>query len=157
MKQDCLPVGERDLDLLELQFNRVKVYDKSEFRAGVIICALLHEQDYIVTSSKSSITTMDKNRTDSRLGPIYSKWRKMIVLKLNEDHYTAIPLFTHNGKGLEHKTAKDEYVSIRDHRAKDVTPQLSSHKPLRTASISNRVELFSPLSTAHITYALPRK
>ncbi|KAL9002652.1 MAG: hypothetical protein Q9188_004432 [Gyalolechia gomerana] len=157
MKQSCLPVEDRDPDLLEQQANGSKVYHKSEYRPGMIIRGLLHEQDYIATSSKSSITIIDKNRTDSRLGPIYTKWRKMIVLKLFEDHYTAIPLFTHNGKGLVNKNAPEEFVSIRDHRTKEETPRLSTHKPLKTATMNNGIELYSNKSTAHITYALPRK
>ncbi|KAL8940759.1 MAG: hypothetical protein Q9216_002639 [Gyalolechia sp. 2 TL-2023] len=157
MKQSCLPAADRDPDLLELQSNGAKVYAKSEYRPGMIIRGLLHEQDYVATSSKSSLTMIDKHRTDSRLGPIYTKWRKMIVLKLFEDHYTAIPLFTHNGKGLVNKSAPEEFVSIKDHRSTDDTPRLSVHKPLRTANINNGIELFSVKSTAHITYALPRK
>ncbi|KAL8720442.1 MAG: hypothetical protein Q9225_002700 [Loekoesia sp. 1 TL-2023] len=159
IKQSCLPVGDRNPDLLEIeqQANRSKIYHKDEFRPGMIIRGVLHEQDYIATSSKSNITILDKNRSDTRYGPICTKWRKMIVLKLFEDHYTAIPLFTHNGKGLENKRAPDEFVSIRDHRAKEDAPRLSRHKPLRTATIKDGIELFSVKSTAHITYALPRK
>lgn len=123
----------------------------------MIIRAILHEQDYIATSKGSNITITDRNRTNSRYGPICTKWRKMIVLSKFEDHYLAIPLFTHNGNGLANKARPEEFVSIVDHRFKGDAPRQSRHDPLETEIISDGIELFDIKSTAHVTYALSRK
>ena len=112
LKQSCLPLEERDADLLEIERNKGRVYKKRAYRPGMIVRGLLHEQDYIATSKGSNITISDRNRTDSRYGPICIKWRKMIILGIFQDHYTAIPLFTHNGNGLANKQCPDEFVSI---------------------------------------------
>lgn len=156
-KQSCLPVEERDPTLIELERNKGNKYPKHAFKPGMIIRGILHEQDYIAATTGSNLTIQDKNRTDSRYGPICTKVRKMIVLALFQDHYTAIPLFTHNGNGLDRKEKPEEFVSVKDHRARDPGPALSKHKPLRTEALGKSVDLFDPKSTAHITYALPRK
>ncbi|KAL8967754.1 MAG: hypothetical protein Q9183_002774, partial [Haloplaca sp. 2 TL-2023] len=156
-KQSCLPLEERDADLVEVEANKGRVYKKYEYRPGMIIRGLLHEQDYIATSKGSNITISDRNRTDSRYGPICTKWRKMIILGIFQDHYTAIPLFTHNGNGLANKQCPDEFVSIRDHRAKEKSPRQSKHPPLLTETMNSGIDLFDIKSAAHVTYTLSRK
>ena len=81
----------------------------------------------------------------------------MIVVACYAKHYYAIPLFTHNGRGLANKKA-DEYISVRDHR--DRTPgfqELSEHGYLTTAHLNDGIRLFDRKSTAHITYPVSRK
>ena len=155
-KQAMLPPEDRDPALVEIEANKGKRYKKSEFRPGMIIRGVVHEQDYIATSTGSNLTITDRNRTDSRYGPICTKYRKMIVLALFEDHYLAIPLFTHNGKGLANKTRPDEFVSIKDHRFQGQVPPQSCHPPLETEVVNNGIDLFDVKSTAHITYGLSR-
>ncbi|KAL8870168.1 MAG: hypothetical protein Q9174_003723 [Haloplaca sp. 1 TL-2023] len=156
-KQSCLPLEERDADLVEIELNKGRVYKKREYRPGMIVRGLLHEQDYVATSKGSNITISERNRTDSRFGPICTKWRKMIVLGIFQDHYTAIPLFTHNGNGLANKQCPDEFVSIQDHRVKGKSAQQSKHKPLTTETINSGIDLFDVKSAAHVTYTLSRK
>ncbi|KAL8686492.1 MAG: hypothetical protein Q9218_007068 [Villophora microphyllina] len=158
-KQSALPVNERDPELLEQEKNRGKIFPKSFFRPGMIIRGVVHEQDYVAASAGSNITVTEKNPnfTNSRYGPICTKQRKMIIIGLSQDHYTAIPLFTHNGKGLANKVRPEEFVSIKDHRSKDKTPPLSMHKALLTEAINNGIDTYDVKSTAHVTYALPRK
>lgn len=156
-KQSCLPPNDRDPLLSEIEANKGKPYHKSQFRPGMIIRGILHEQDYQATSTGSNITITDRYRSDTKFGPICTKYRKMIVLTLFEDHYLAIPLFTHNGNGLAYKTKPDEFVSILDHRAKGDSTQQSCHKPLVTESINNGIDLFDVKSTAHVTYAISRR
>ncbi|KAL8964142.1 MAG: hypothetical protein Q9183_004665 [Haloplaca sp. 2 TL-2023] len=157
LKQPCPPIEERDPDLVEIERNKGRVYKKYEYRPGMIVRGVLHEQDYIATSKGSNITISDRNRTDSRYGPICTKWRKMIVLGIFQDHYTAIPLFTHNGNGLANKQCPDEFVTIKDHRVKGNSPRQSKHEPLVTEVINSGVDLFDVKSAAHVTYTLSRK
>ncbi|KAL8766087.1 MAG: hypothetical protein Q9209_007053 [Squamulea sp. 1 TL-2023] len=135
-----------------------KLLLKEQYYPGMIIRALVHEQDFEASSSKSNITvSQDKYRTASDYGTIYTKCRKMIVLAKYEDHYTAIPVFTHNGNGLQHKVKPDEYVSIKDNRTNDECPAQSKHGHLETENMCNGTEIFHVKSTAHITYALARR
>ncbi|KAL8666849.1 MAG: hypothetical protein Q9202_001089 [Teloschistes flavicans] len=156
-KQSCLPVNERDPELLQIELNAGRIYRKEEFRPGMIIRGILHEQDYIAASSGSNITITDRNRTESRYGPICTKWRKMIVLCIYQDHYSAIPLFTHNGNGLMYKKKPEEFISIKDHRARADVPPQNRNGYLVTEKINHGIDLFDVKSTAHVTYALARK
>ena len=80
----------------------------------------------------------------------------MIVVACYTQHYTAIPLFTHNGRGLVGKNP-DEYVSVRDYRSKDHFNELSHHGTLLTKFLNEQIYLFDPKSTAHFTYPLSRR
>ncbi|KAL8681811.1 MAG: hypothetical protein Q9186_002126 [Xanthomendoza sp. 1 TL-2023] len=157
LKESCLPIEEQNRDLLEIEELKTHSLSKADFKPGLIIRALLHEQDYEASSSRSNITIADKYRSNTNYGPIYTKCRKMIVLALFEDHYTAIPIFTHNGNGLARKKKPEEYVSIVDHRAKYESPPLNFNGQLVTDQMYNGTQLFDAKSTAHVTYALSRK
>ena len=76
------------------------------------------EQDFRASSGQSNITVADEYTTESRYGLINSKVRHMIVIECYEDHYIAVPLFTHNGRGLTRKRQPDEYI-------RSVSPLLS--------------------------------
>ncbi|KAL8637577.1 MAG: hypothetical protein Q9228_005165 [Teloschistes exilis] len=156
-KQSCLPVEERSQDLVEQEAYQGSVFRKEFFRPGMIIRGILHEQDHIATSTGSNITISERNRTHSRYGRICTKFRKMIIISLHYDHYTAIPLFAHNGNGLAFKPNPEEFVSIRDHRAREKSPPQSHHQPLETETINKGIELIDAKSTAHFTYSLPRR
>ncbi|KAL8757181.1 MAG: hypothetical protein Q9199_002405 [Rusavskia elegans] len=156
-KQEFLPPAQQNPALLEAEKNKGTKLPKHFFRPGTLFRAVLHDQDFTATSSGSQITVPDKHRTPSIHGPIYTKVRHMIVLALYEDHYIAIPLFTHNGTGLDKKVKKDEFVSIRDYRDKNPIPALSKHRPLKIELVNPGIALFDPKSTAHITYPLARK
>lgn len=140
-----------------MELNSGRIYPKDEFRPGMIIRGILHEQDYIAASSGSNITITYRNRTESRFGPICTKWRKMIVLCMFQDHYTAVPIFTHNGNDLMYKKKPEEYISIKDHRTKDEVPPQNRHGYLVTENINADIELSDVNIKAHITYSLPRK
>ncbi|KAL8848039.1 MAG: hypothetical protein Q9221_006944 [Calogaya cf. arnoldii] len=156
-KQEFLPPSQQDPKLLEAEKHKGIKLLKNFFRPGIVFRAVLHDQDYTATSSGSQITVADKNRTPSIYGPIFTKVRHLIVLALYEDHYMAIPLFTHNKTGLAGKVKKDEFVSIRDKRDRNPIPALSKHKPLKIDRVNPGIAGFDPLSTAHITYPLARK
>lgn len=81
------------------------------------------------------------------------KFRPYIVCQALVDAFSAMPLFTYGNTGLAHKsgTAKDEHVSIFDHRRDDAEqePQ-NSKKPLRTQYMGALTEMLNPRSIAHI-------
>ena len=91
-----------------------QVLPKKVFRRGLIIRGPLHEQDYQGASSQSNYTVAvaNTNRTESRFGPIHTKVRKMIVVECYQDHYIAVPLFTHGGRGLTNKRAPEEFIRL---------------------------------------------
>ena len=91
-----------------------QVLPKQVFRRGLIIRGPLHEQDYQGASSQSNYTVAvtNNNRTESRFGPIHTKVRKMIVVECYQDHYIAVPLFTHGGRGLTNKRAPEEFIRL---------------------------------------------
>ncbi|KAL8870166.1 MAG: hypothetical protein Q9174_003721 [Haloplaca sp. 1 TL-2023] len=162
LKQSCLPPGERDPVVERYEKSKGHVYDKDLYRPGMIIRVWLHEQDYAATSTGANLTVLaprndTKTRTNTDAGPVLSTQRKMIVLSMFEDHYLAVPLFTHNGNGLNFKTKPSEFVSVFDHRVKPKPSPLGPWRPLVTESLQEDVDRFSPVTTAHITYALPRR
>lgn len=138
--------------------NFKKVYPKNFYQIGMIIQAALHEDDFRATNSTMTEDTVaDKNITESVHGRIHTKYRKMIVIACYERNYIAIPLFTHNGRGLDNKNP-DEYISVRDHRDRAAEfRELSKHGHLLTEYIHSGIRYLDPKSTAHITYPLSRK
>ena len=150
-KQGFLPIEESDSAQVRTQTNKSTRIGKEAFRLGMIIRAAVHEQELPNT------TNADKSITDSKFGPIYTKYRKMIVIALHQDHYLALPMFTHNGKGLVNKARPDEFISVQDHRLKGEFTALSSYRPLVTEYLNAGIDFFHPKSTIHITYPLPRK
>ena len=156
-KQSCLPVDERDPVLLEIERSKGFKLSKESFKPGTIIRTILHEPDFHGTTSASYVTQAAKFTTDSIHGPIFSKTRKMIVLATFQDNYIALPLYTHNGRGLEGKVKPEEFVSVRDHRIPGSFTPLSMHEPLVTDQLNAGIELFHVKSALHITYPVSRK
>ena len=156
-KQSCLPVDQRDPVLVEAERNKGINLPKESFKPGTIIRMILHEPDFQGTAGASNVTHPDKFRTDSVHGPIYTKTRKMIVLATFRENYIAVPLYTHNGRGLEGKANPNEFVSVRDHRAQGPFTPLSVHQPLVTEHLNTGIELFHAKTAVHITYPVSRK
>ena len=136
---------------------RVQKLSKELFEPGMIIRALCHEQDFHVSADRSVMTIADKYTTESKFGLIHSKYRKMIVLALYETHYLAIPLYTHNGNGVAHKSKPDEYISVRDHRSSQDFVNQTANGQLVTREINDGIHPLDPKSLAHVTYPLARK
>lgn len=128
---------------------------KETFKPGTIFRALVHEES-LDRASGSSINPTDRSVTESRFGPISSKWRKMVVIGAYQDHYVSVPMYTHNGRGLSRKAKPEEYVSVRDHRQAGPFTALSKHRPLVTKLIESWVGFYDPVSTLHFTYSVSR-
>src|SRR6266536_1808440 len=79
---------------------------------GKIISCHIHHADY----RKPEDPQPDNNRTLANCGSwVYSKLRKLIVIKSYEHHFIAVPLYTHSGTGLaNYVNSKNEFVGIRD-------------------------------------------
>lgn len=157
-KQSCLPVEERDPVLVEVERNKGLKLPKESFKPGTIFRAVLHEPDFKGVAGATNFTEIDRFRTtDTVHGPIYTKTRKMIVLATYQDNYIALPIYTHNGRGLEGKTKPEEFVSVRDHRVRGPFTQLSVHRPLVTEHLNEGIEPFHVKAAVHITYPVSRK
>lgn len=85
MKQSALPVDERDPVLYQVEQNKGRKIPKSIYRQGMIFRAIHHEPYF------EGVTGVNDNaRTESIYGGIHSKYRKMIVVALYEEHYVAM-------------------------------------------------------------------
>lgn len=169
-----LPNPDDDHFRLRREANQGIKLRKEDYKPGMIIRAPLHEQDsrgdarslgansnVSVASASSEATLAEKYTTPSRFGTIFTKYRKMIVVACHQDNYVAIPLFTHNGRGLVNKTRPDEFVSVRDHRYKEREReewrQLSKWEPLVTEYVREGIDLFETKTTAHLAYPVSRR
>ncbi|KAI9877659.1 MAG: hypothetical protein M1830_003178 [Pleopsidium flavum] len=152
LKQSALPLHLRDPALLAAEQNKGRRIAKELYKPGMIIRAAVHEQHL-----DDAIGKTDKNKTESKFGAIHTKIRKMLVIALYQDHYVALPIFTHNGNGLSNKAKPDEFVSVKDHRSKAAFTNLSKHQALVTETVNDGIDLIHPKSTAHLTYPICRK
>ncbi len=150
LKQSALPVSERDPELYEIELNEGTRVNKDSFRPGLIFRTVHHEPQADLNATKGT-----KGRTESKYGPISTKYRKMIVIGIYEDHCVCVPMYTHNGDGLEHKLKPDEFVSIRDPRTGVSTEDFhkeSKHKPIIAGKMYPDTELYSSRAVVHFTY-----
>lgn len=55
------------------------------------------------------------NLTETTRGYVYTKYRKFVILEKHATHIQALPIYTHNGTGLDHKRHfEHEFVCVRD-------------------------------------------
>ena len=152
MKQSCLPVSERDPDLLFAEQNKGRKLAKEVYKPGMIVRAILHEP--FLTAATD---IKDKSRSESIYGTVFTKYRKMVVVALYQNHYIALPIYTHHGKGLQGKAEPDEYVSIKDHRSPGSFTTLTKHRALVTENLNSGIDPYHPKATTHLTYPVSRK
>ena len=139
-----------------LNVKKAKEMTRENCRIGMIFRAVLHEED--TTCLRAGAPTQDEHTTVTRdFGDIYSKMRWMIVVKVNRVGYTAIPLYTYNGKGLERKNAtiKAEYVSVHDLRNPPCTPQ-SHHRPVQ-ARMLDKSTVLKAMTVAHLVHNINKQ
>ena len=145
---------------------------RSEFKAGTIIRMNVHEPDFKGTSKTaileaSQASTLVNGESGARrrkehrhhgdFGPIYSENRICIVVNVAKSVYFAVPLFTHEGKGLAKidPCEKMDWISVEDHRKLDHCQQQSEHLPLRTEYMCPHTNILDAVSTAWIPYGFP--
>ena len=152
-------------------------FNKAEFKIGAIIRMNIHKSDFkgttkeaIVAASQASTLVESaaqgsggaprrpkEHRSHGDFGPIYSENRICIVVSVAQSLYSAIPLFTHQGKGLAsiHADERRDWISVQDHRLPEPCLQQSEHQPLRTAYMNPQAAVLNKVSTAWIPYAVP--
>ena len=147
-------------------------FPRSEFKVGTIIRMNVHEPDFKGTSKTAILKASQaptlvaggpsgrrrkEHRHHGDFGPIYSENRICIVVNVAKSCYFAIPLFTHEGKGLAkiHPGEREDWISVEDHRKLGHCQQQSEHRPLRTAYMSPHANILDAVSTAWIPYEFP--
>ena len=141
----------------DLKSDRVQKLSKYLFKPGMIVRGICHEQDFHNAANGSTMTLADRYTTESKFGLIHSKYRKMIVVGLYDNHYLALPLYTHNGNGISRKAKPDEFVSVHDHRSLEPFTKQTRHSPLVTGEMNEGINPIDPQSCAHITHPMARK
>ena len=147
-------------------------FPRSEFKVGTIIRMNVHEPDFKGISKAASFDAFQastltgggpgvgrrkEHRHHGDFGPIYSENRICIVVNVARSVYFAVPLFTHEGKGLAKIDSgeREDWISIEDHRKPGHCQQQSEHRPLRTAYMSPHANILDAVSTAWIPYGFP--
>lgn len=152
-------------------FRQYAPFTREEFKIGAIVRRNVHEPDFkgpalpaFAPGSQASQTSTlvsqggkgsKEHRSAGDFGPIYSEDRIFIVVSLCKLTYYALPLYTHDQKGLAHIAEKEDWVSVQDHRKPDSWRQHSAHTPLRTIVMNPDAKILDPLSTAWLPYAVP--
>lgn len=131
----------------------LEMYPMSSFAPGTVIYAF-HYEEMADTSPRLDGQTITAVANSPEM---ISKIRLMIVVARHAKHYVVVPLYTHNGNGLEFKSNKDEYVTVYDSRRTDDTSTAaqSKHVPL-VAMMNSSSKMLSDLSSVHITYPVSR-
>ncbi|KAI9709420.1 MAG: hypothetical protein M1812_007697 [Candelaria pacifica] len=121
------------------------ILEKRDYKAGMVFLTYQHE------AKVEGMPLDSRYTTESQHGSICSKMRPMIVVALFDKHCVAVPLFTHNGRGMDGKK-QDEFVSIKDARITGPFQALSKHKPLRTEYMLESANIIRPESMVQLTY-----
>ena len=128
----------------------LKRYDFEHFLAGTILLAFHFEQH----SGKYDATDRRTMSALHNAPDVIHKMRPMIIVSQHARSYVRVPMFTHNGRGLDRKPNKDEYVSIYDPRLNDYVAEkngLSCHRPL-IAKIDPESKCLNGVSCAFLAY-----
>ncbi|MCJ1474199.1 hypothetical protein MMC13_002857 [Lambiella insularis] len=146
--------GHQGAERVRLTAQRDLATEKAQYRPGMIIFAVLHEQHWAEGRPEKMLASVASTTLSNQGRPIHSKERPMIVVALHDTHYVALPCFTHSCRGVGDRNA-DEYVSVFDYRSKQRIPQ-TNHRPLETEYLYENVNIMQPTCTAYITYPISR-
>ena len=134
---------------------------KYSFHGGILPRGILGS-GYIIRVVHCELAFEGAEYNDSDLvktpgGDYCIKHRILIIVACYDDHFIALPLFTNSGNGLGKKRAKDEWVSLRDHRSQGAFEKLSIHDPIVTKELYDRVPLYRTNTVCHLAYPVARK
>ncbi|KAI1194456.1 hypothetical protein F5X97DRAFT_311161 [Nemania serpens] len=104
-----------------------RVHPQASYKIGVIFSAPHHTA---TSGDERWVSVGDPNKTATPFGVVYSKFRKMVVIKVFGEHCLCLPIYSHNGRGLEGKEFTSEYVSIRDVFDRAPAPSEGMHAKL---------------------------
>ncbi|KAJ2980344.1 hypothetical protein NUW58_g6969 [Xylaria curta] len=88
-----------------------RLHPVQSYEVGVIFSAPYHTASAL---DERWVSVDDPYNTATPFGIVYSKYRKMVVIKVFGEHCICLPIYSHNGQGLSGKTFLTEFVSIRD-------------------------------------------
>jgi hypothetical protein len=112
---------------------RERVLYRHEYKAGMIIHAK-HVERHI-----DQYATEGKNESYTKDGTLaFEKGRKYVVLKVRPTHAILLPIFTHNGQGLDNKWCKNNYASIREIDNEQYAEPSESDNPILWANSINK-------------------
>ncbi|KAH7185758.1 uncharacterized protein B0J16DRAFT_320525 [Fusarium flagelliforme] len=101
-------------------------HSRHDLKRGTIISAPFHSQ-----YRQDTVSTLDLNTGVSAFGPVYSKYRKMIIIETWAEHVVCLPIFTYNGNGLEMRQGMvEEYMDVRDVDDECPAPPQTPYEPL---------------------------
>lgn len=139
---------------------KASIMEREDCVVGTIFRAAVHEQDYMVAAGGPLGPIEDSKTCVTHAGAVYSKVRWMIVVAVYEQHYLALPLYTHNGNGLENRSmnAKLEYASVRDSRWSEMDfVNLSQRNQVLDAKMYPNASVLSHMTVAHLTAPIQRR
>lgn len=124
-----------------------KQYDKDWecFNQGRILRVPFH-----VSNMDPYLSWDDRKLTLSKAGPVYSKYRLVVVFRKFQTQMECLPFYTHNGKGVTCKTVeeKKEWVSVMDES--EGVPQIEDEGRTLTMLLDDK-EKVRPNACLHIT------
>lgn len=113
--------------------------------------AVTHEQHY----RQTELDPRNPNHTEANFGIANSKFRKFIVLRRFEHHCIALPIKTHEGRGLLNKNAHgNEFVSIRDGNLQSSAAPAESSRGILWATLYPEFQYESPWHKMNDNYCL---
>ena len=133
------------------QHQRCVQLRKADYKPGMMFSAPLHTEDWHANAQPNYNTTVSK-----AFGPVYTKFRMMVVIAKYESHYTALPIYTHGGRGIDKKDAKWEFVSIRDPRQKRSFPDPGPNPPITVENMLTASTVIAAASFVHLPYIVSR-
>ncbi|KAM0803609.1 hypothetical protein BDR22DRAFT_41079 [Usnea florida] len=134
---------------------------KEDLAVGMIIRAPFHEED---VSEGGRSKENCRYISSWEFGHIHTKVRPFIVVALLNNHYLAVPLYTHNGTGIGKKDP-NEYIYVHDKvRAEPGVscPQHPNKKGWEALSAvidrdDTNVPAYEPTSCAHFASLVPHR
>ena len=108
-------------------------YIMEDFQFGTIYSVPYHEPTSIQDPNNPNPT-----HSVTSIGPVCSKFRKMICIEPHSHHVLGVVIGTHGGTGIAGRSNQEEYISIRDAASREFSaPGESSHGVLWAEHYSN--------------------
>lgn len=100
-----------------------RIHNRDAYSLGCIFSA----PDHAAANHDMEVDALDPARVATPFGVILSKYRKRVVIATYGHAVATVPIYTHNGNGLEYKRFKNEYVSVRDLKTEYPCPPETEH------------------------------
>lgn len=97
------------------------INEPAAYQEGTVFAAPFHQHDF-----NQPEVPQNKDQSMTGAGIVNTKIRKFVVVHRLPRSVIALPIYTHEGRGLEKKSEKNEFVSIREVDFKDSAAQAES-------------------------------